>query len=99
MWQKVAKVSDIAEGKLQQLQIGSQQIALCKTENRFYAVDGFCPHRGGPLGQGHSENGIVTCPWHAWTFDVRTGECQNVPGTKQKTFSVKVDGEDVWIDA
>ncbi len=99
MWQKIAKVSDVEEGGSQQLPIGERQVALFKSAGGFYALDGFCPHRGGPIGQGHLEAGIVTCPWHAWTFDIKTGECQNVPGTKQKCFPVKVEGEDIYIDA
>ncbi len=98
MWHKVAKVSDIEEGKSQQIQVGDQQVALFKTREGFYAIDGFCPHRGGPLGQGCLENGTVTCPWHAWTFDIKTGECQNAPDTKQKCFPVKVDGDSILID-
>ncbi len=32
-----------------------------------------CPHRLGPLDEGRIENGTVTCPWHGWRFDVRSG--------------------------
>ena len=40
----------------------------------FYAVENSCPHQGGPLAEGWIEGPIVTCPWHAWCFDVRTGK-------------------------
>jgi nitrite reductase/ring-hydroxylating ferredoxin subunit len=33
----------------------------------------FCPHLEGPLFQGSVADGCVTCPWHAWRFDLRTG--------------------------
>lgn len=33
-----------------------------------------CPHWLGPLENGRLEAGIVTCPWHGWRFDVRTGQ-------------------------
>ena len=32
-----------------------------------------CPHLGGPLGDGTVEDGVVTCPWHGYRFDVATG--------------------------
>lgn len=32
-----------------------------------------CPHLGGPLGDGWSGDGTVTCPWHGYRFDVATG--------------------------
>lgn len=34
-----------------------------------------CPHVLGPLAAGPLEEGVVTCPWHGYRFDVRTGEC------------------------
>ncbi|HXJ35950.1 MAG TPA: Rieske (2Fe-2S) protein [Candidatus Eisenbacteria bacterium] len=37
---------------------------------RFSSV---CPHLGGPLDGAAVEDGCVTCPWHGYRFDVRTG--------------------------
>lgn len=40
--------------------------------HRFAAV---CPHLGGPLDTAAVQSGVVTCPWHGYRFDVRTGRC------------------------
>ncbi len=32
-----------------------------------------CPHLGGPLDESPVIDGCVTCPWHGYRFDVRTG--------------------------
>ena len=40
---------------------------------------------------------MVTCPWHAWDFDVTTGENSEDPDEKQDTYEVKVDGDDVLV--
>ena len=34
-----------------------------------------CPHWLGPLGEAPLEDGVVTCPWHGWRFDLRAGAC------------------------
>src|SRR5262249_48076880 len=34
-----------------------------------------CPHWGGPLDDAPIDDGCVTCPWHGYRFDVRTGHC------------------------
>lgn len=97
-WIKAGKISDIDEGKAIVLQIGPSQVALFKQSGHFYAIENRCGHRGGPLADGHCEDGIVTCPWHGWTFDVRTGACRNVPeGFDQKTFATKVEGGEVFV--
>jgi nitrite reductase/ring-hydroxylating ferredoxin subunit len=33
-----------------------------------------CPHLGGPLETAEICEGIVTCPWHGYRFDVRSGQ-------------------------
>ena len=32
-----------------------------------------CPHRGGPLEEAPVIDGCVTCPWHGYRYEVRTG--------------------------
>ena len=98
MWVKVAKTSEIEEGSGKAVEANSQQIALFKAGGSFYAIDNICHHRGGPLGEGYLDGTVVTCPWHAWTYDVVTGECQSVPGVKQKKFNVKVEADDILVE-
>ncbi|MBI4433076.1 MAG: nitrite reductase small subunit NirD [Candidatus Omnitrophica bacterium] len=99
MWQKVAKTSEIENSQGKTVQAGTVAIALFKADGQFYAIDNVCPHRGGPLGEGYLDGAEVTCPWHAWTFDVKTGECKNIPNVKQKSFPVKIEGDDILVDA
>lgn len=35
----------------------------------------YCPHQGLPLTAEPDADGIVTCPWHGYRYDVRTGRC------------------------
>lgn len=34
-----------------------------------------CPHQGLPLNCEPDESGLMTCPWHGYKFDARTGAC------------------------
>jgi hypothetical protein len=34
-----------------------------------------CPHRLGPLDLDAACDGVVTCPWHGYRFDIETGVC------------------------
>ena len=34
-----------------------------------------CPHMGLPLTCEPDSNGMMTCPWHGYRFDARTGKC------------------------
>lgn len=92
----VAKVSDIESGQGKVVKVNGHDVALFKIGSEFYAIENTCPHRQGPLGEGYLAGEIVTCPWHGWQFDVKTGQSQMGPG-KVKTYSVKVEGEDVKV--
>ena len=48
--------------------------ALFIDRGEVLCVQAFCPHLEGPLFQGSVSQGAVTCPWHSWRFDLRTGE-------------------------
>src|SRR5213592_3257274 len=72
-WIEVAKTSEILPGKRKTLKVFGSSITVFNVEGRFYAIDNTCPHQGGPLGEGALEGEVVTCPWHAWKYNVRTG--------------------------
>ena len=48
-------------------------MALFVLEHEVLCVQAFCPHLEGPLFQGSVAAGSVTCPWHYWRFDLRSG--------------------------
>jgi nitrite reductase/ring-hydroxylating ferredoxin subunit len=72
-------------------------IAVFNVDGQFYALDGICPHAGGPLGQGRLAGGVVTCPWHGWQFDVTSGRhCLN-PRLTQAAYPVEIEAGDVFV--
>ena len=95
---KVATVQEVPAGKSKQVKVGSKTIALFNVEGRFYALDGICPHQGGPLGKGSLAGCIVTCPWHGFQFDVTTGRHQTSRSLTQPSFPVKVENGEVWVN-
>jgi nitrite reductase/ring-hydroxylating ferredoxin subunit len=78
------------------------EVAVFNVGGEFYAIDNSCPHRGGPLGEGELEDCIVTCPWHEFRFDVRTGKCidtgYELPDPRFSLRSHRVEkGDDGWL--
>ncbi|PGG97302.1 hypothetical protein GX51_07397 [Blastomyces parvus] len=58
----------------------------------YYAMEAECPHAGGPLEESHVDIEdsayVVSCPWHAYDFNVETGESS--VGIKTCTFPVDI---------
>ncbi|HXG88893.1 MAG TPA: Rieske 2Fe-2S domain-containing protein [Vicinamibacterales bacterium] len=53
--------------------VHGRHIALFRLDDGFFAIDNLCLHQAGPLCEGEIEQGVVTCPWHGWSYDIRTG--------------------------
>ena len=96
-WIRIAAVDDCPPGEAREYVVEDRIIALFQVDGRFYALDGICPHQGGPLGRGTVCGGIVTCPWHGWQFDVVTGQHQANRSLQQPGFPVKVEGQDIFV--
>ena len=95
---RVASVDEIPPGKGKEVVAGDQVVAVFNVDGRFFAMDGVCPHAGGPLAEGEVAGTEVTCPWHGWQFDLATGRnCVNSRIT-HPTFPVTVQGNDVLIE-
>lgn len=58
----------------------------------YYAMEAECPHAGGPMADSNIDIEdsayVVSCPWHAYDFNVETGESSL--GIKACTFPVLV---------
>jgi 3-phenylpropionate/trans-cinnamate dioxygenase ferredoxin component len=94
---KVADLSDLGPGTCKAVEAAGKTIALFNVEGTVYALDNTCLHQGGPLGEGMLEGEVVTCPWHMWEYNVRTGEKVENPELKVATYEVRVEGNEIQV--
>ncbi len=71
----VARVEDLETDTMKMVSVGETKVALITTSSGVYALDNACPHQGYGLTTGALSGDMVTCQWHNWKFDVRTGSC------------------------
>ncbi|WP_137390665.1 nitrite reductase small subunit NirD [Rhodoligotrophos defluvii] len=60
-------------------------------DDRVFAIEDHCPHRGGPLSQGIVHGASVTCPLHNWVISLETGEVQGADQGSVNTIPVRVE--------
>jgi len=94
---KCASLTDLVPGSASAVQVGGRELALFNVDGTVYCLDNTCLHRGGPLGEGFLEGDVITCPWHSWQYNVRTGESLFDPAAKVATHRVLVEGQDVKV--
>jgi nitrite reductase/ring-hydroxylating ferredoxin subunit len=97
-WVRIAAESDLPPGECNEFVAGDRIVALFNVGGTFHALDGICPHQGGPLGKGSLAGNIVTCPWHGFQFDVTTGQHQTSKTLIHPILPVKVENGQLWVD-
>lgn len=93
----VCKIQELREGEGKTVAVGRKLVAVFLVNGAPFAIDDCCPHMGASLSGGHVEDGIVTCPWHAWRFRVTDGTWADNPRIKIGCHSVRVVGDDVQV--
>ena len=96
-WHPAAAENELPPGTAKECVAGDRIVALFNVDGTIYALDGICPHQGGPLGKGKLQGCIVTCPWHGWQFDVSTGQHQTSKSLIHGKFPVKVEGGQILV--
>jgi len=94
---RVASTSDLKPGENKVVNVNDTEVALFNVDGEFFAINNTCLHRGGPLGEGMLEGDVVTCPWHGWRYNVKTGANAMIPTAKVASYQVKVEGNDVMV--
>ena len=88
-WIPVASAADCPPGSSIERVAGGRMVAIVNVDGTLHALDGLCPHQGGPLGTGELCGTTLTCPWHGWQFDVTTGRHRVSATVRQAVHEVR----------
>ncbi len=95
---KIGTTDEIGPGQKKLVEADGWELLVCNAFGSYYAISPICPHEEGPLQDGSLVGEIVTCPVHGYDFNVRTGECQFDSDLGVATYSVKIQGEDLYVE-
>lgn len=95
---RAASTTDVTPGTGIVADVNGQSVAIFNVDGTYYAIDNTCVHRGGPLGEGDLEGETVSCPWHGWEYNVKTGACVNNPSACVKSYPLVVEGADIKVE-
>jgi nitrite reductase/ring-hydroxylating ferredoxin subunit len=96
---RVARLDDLSADQPMLVEAEGTRIVLVRVGNAVYACDDTCSHQGGPLSEGRLSGTRLTCAWHGWMFDVRTGDClMPSRGGRVASYPVRVDAGDIWVE-
>jgi nitrite reductase (NADH) small subunit len=96
----IAALDDIPRQGARVVKTPAGCIAIFRTaDDQIFALEDRCPHKGGPLSEGIVHGTSVTCPLHAWVFDLNTGAAHGADEGQVRTYAVRLEGGRVLLDA
>jgi len=95
---RIVELSDTSPGEALSVTLGKRSLVLFHTADGFYAMDDACPHAGAPLSGGNVVGGTVTCPLHAWRFQLADGQLVGNPKIRVACYPVHVADGAVWVE-
>jgi nitrite reductase (NADH) small subunit len=92
-WFDIGTIDDVPRRGARCVVTPQGRIGVFRTaDDRIFAIEDHCPHRGGPLSQGIVHGAAVTCPLHNWVISLETGEALGADQGAVKTIPVRIDG-------
>lgn len=95
-WIAVGAENQFPEG-LYQKTIGKQRVVIARLQNKLYAFDALCPHAQGPMELSEIDGAVISCPLHAWRFDLDRAGCELHGYRSIATYPVRVSDGQVYL--
>ena len=91
--------SEVGDDAATLVSVEKSEVGVAMVDGEPYAFRPACPHRGGPLGEATIKNGAVVCPWHRFTFDLKTGVCRENPRYQLWRYAAELRDGQIVVDA
>ena len=98
-WTKVCPLTDIPKLGSRLVRTEKVDIGVFRTEDdRVFALNNSCPHKGGPLSQGIVYGDKVACPLHSWKISLVDGKAEDPDVGQTACYAVKVEDGMVYLE-
>ena len=98
-WLEVSKVGDIQDGEKVCVSADGTGIVICQIDGDLFAAEDVCPHAGMPLGEGELRGSNLICPFHGYTYDMKSGKNVDWPDdVSLRQFPIRVESDRIEVD-
>lgn len=98
-WVKVVSLQDIPKLGARVVSNQGREIGIFRLEDdRVFAINNQCPHKGGPLSQGIVYGDKVACPLHSWKISLVDGKAEEPDVGETACFNTRVEDGMVYLE-
>ena len=87
---ELGPASEIPEGGSKIFEVDDLSIGIFHYQGNWYALKNSCLHRGGPVCSGTLVDGVLTCPWHGYQYNITDGKLLSDPSAALERYPVEV---------
>jgi nitrite reductase (NADH) small subunit len=94
----IGRIAQIPQGEGRTFELAGLRIAVFHTRGgSIYATQAACPHRGGPLADGLTDEETLICPLHDRMYALRSGQGIGTD-CAIATYPVRLGGDGgIWL--
>ena len=98
---EVTDLKSLPPGSRKVLSINGKDVLVFNIDGEISAIGNVCLHKGGPLIEGRVEpkydGCYVTCPWHGWEYNVKTGAAPPGFHDQQALYDTMVKDDKIFV--
>lgn len=98
-WIEGPAADAVVEGRPYRLEIEEGSVVILRFGDAIHAFKNACAHQGLPLDGGlvDVESGTLSCPWHGFRFDGRSGECLTAPQAQLEPYPLRIENGTIYV--
>ncbi|AMR33374.1 hypothetical protein A0256_19090 [Mucilaginibacter sp. PAMC 26640] len=96
-WYKLPEEEISEQPFIKKIKVGGQNICLVNYAGDLFAVNAKCPHAGEDLSRGWCADGRLVCPYHRFSYDLKTGKGSTGQNDFVESYPVKIKGDKIYI--
>jgi len=90
-WKKVCAADDVGENEIKEFDVDGTKVAVARSDDALFVYPLRCPHMDEPLSTGMCDGATVTCSFHLWQWNMKTGESTGEAEVDLLIYPTKVE--------
>lgn len=98
-WTDLGPIENFPDSVHTCIAVKDEPVLVINAGGTLYAIENRCPHAGRPLDEGERAGLILTCPYHGYTYNIKTGKNIDAPDEESpvRTYPVRIEAGRVSI--